>query len=231
MNDGWVELASELLGFTRDEPGPRALRTAAIYASLFEEDPLLHEWCGVAAAFARLHAESLAVGVGFYDEILARWNRASYDAVIPALLALRAGEDVEGPLAEPFALLIEARGLRKADRPRAMALARRGTEALLMAEQEVAVQPLFDGLPEIIFRGLGPYVGVSFGEGEPLIYEREGFTSLLERQRWVREVILPEWRRALSAEGAEVVRVIRTMQFKGWFAVKDLPPRSPPPAG
>ena len=232
MDEHWSAQAAALLDFAVVDGPTRALRTAAIYASLFEEDPVLHEWCGVSALFARLHAATLRLGTGFYDEPMAEWSRRSYDLVAPAILALRAGAPVGGPLSAAMELLSEAaQSRKKKDRDLTLSLARQGTEALLAQEQALAVQPVFDGKPEIIYRGLGPYVGIDLGETTPdgLIYPGEDFHRLAPRQRWMGGVVLPAFREALATDGAGLVAQIRQMQIKGWLRPAELPPRQPAP--
>lgn len=233
MDEARRQQALEMLDFTVDDPPTRALRAAAIFASLFEEDPTLHEACGVQALFAWLHANNLAVGSGFYDALFATWSLASYELVVPAFLTFRDGERVKGELGSAFERLAEARALRATDRRAAVELAQEATLELLRLDQEFGVQQAFVGMPDLIVRGIGGYVGLQVGpasEVEPLTFGEEDFQRLDRRIGWLEGTVVPAWRQLLRERGALVVSHLRHLQLKGWYQRSDLPPRAPEPA-
>jgi len=102
-----LALADALLGDTLDLPVQRSRRIAGLYAALYLEDPLLHQWGGLAAFVARHIHLAMESAEGLYEGFVSQGNLDIYRATMPAFLRFRRRNDETGPL----------RSLRAPDRP------------------------------------------------------------------------------------------------------------------
>ena len=229
MGDGGNS-AEDLLGFLEQDPLRAPLRMAAVAASLFEEDPVLHEWCGLYAFIAESAADSLRIGVGFYDELFGYWAREPYLQVIPLFLTFRRKMPVTGPFAEAFVVLEEARSLRRLKkRDETLACARRGTDLLVAAVQQKILQTYLNTYPAIVFEGVGAYVAPTLTGAGPIPFEGNDFYQVDARIAYIRDKLLAALRQEIKNDPQGLVRRLQKIQANGWFKRSQLPDKTPPP--
>ena len=223
MNRDWQRIAEDLLDFTTEKTLWRTRRIAAIYASLYQENPLYHEWCALGALQAASAAGCLQVGAGFYQDLLERQSLARFRVMVPAFLAFRAGGDTPAV----FEGLKEAKALPKAEGEARRALSYQATVALIRHAEAEAVQPLLGALPEVLLKAYPPYQALTMpgreGYPEILQYEGEAYHQLEARAAWLTGPALEGWRWAVREAGAKVVAQVRDIQRLGWFRPSDLP--------
>lgn len=230
-DETWQERAEALLEFTRGDPKSQSRRVAALYSSFFEEDPLLHGAFGPLALIESGRADCLNMGVGFFDEPIWALSQGYFELALPALLRFRSGGEPEGPLAQAFETLGEARAIRKEDTPEALRLGKEGRRMLLVALEEAVSPPIFAPVPSLIRRSFAPYLSVSIPADDesggpwevPFPEVDPGDISV--RLEWLTHSFLPMWQRGLEEQGGMVVARLRQIQTGGWFSRAQLPPR------
>lgn len=201
-------IALELLHPHDRDPAPRARRISAIYASLYLEDPLLYQWCGLASFVARHVSMGLETNLGPLQEHFARTNLAIYSDIVPTILRFRDGLPITGKLAVGFRRLREADEVAVDDLPRAEALAAEALWDLSLVEQTDICQPGYDQMGWMGQRALAPFVLFRFGydSASPIVkFDGDRPSNLNERLKWMEEEVMPSWQRWHRAN-AETIR-------------------------
>lgn len=222
----YASLALELLHPFEEDPAPRALRIAAIYASLYLEEPLLHQWCGLAAFVARHVSMGLETGLGSLQEHFADGNISIYQDIIPAFLAFRDGQPVSGRLGPGFDLSREADALARTDLAGAEAKAAAALWHFAVVEQTDMCQPAYDAMGWLGRRALRPFVLFRFGydTAAPILrFGGKDPTNLGERLQWVRETIAPAWTRHRQTHEAQIRADLDRIRRDGSFRLDMLP--------
>ncbi len=201
-------LARELLHPHEEDPAPRARRISGVYAALYLEDPLLHQWCGLASFVARHVGMGLETGLGPLQEHFAETNLAIYEDITPAFLRFRDGVPVPGKLATGFGHLAEADEVALTDLDRAEALAAQALWDLSLVEQRDMCQPGYDRMGWMGRRALAPFVLFRFGydSAAPIVkFDGDRPGDLEERLRWMQDEVMPAWR-AWHRTNSEFIR-------------------------
>lgn len=203
-----VSQAEALLGDTLLRPVPRARRIAGLYAALYLEDPLLHQWGGLAAFVARHVHLAMESTEGALERFMARGNLDIYRATMPAFLRFRRRQAAVGPLRHGFGLLARADGITGRDLAFGQRLADRGLTRMAEVEQRDIVQPAYDELGPIQARLLAPFLRFRMGwDSAAPLYDFDGGDPRRADQRlaWARREVLPAWRR-LQQERPDLLR-------------------------
>jgi hypothetical protein len=211
-----------------DDPPARAQRIAALYASLYLEDPLLQSWAGLASFVAHQVANALRVGSPA-DEALARGNLLIYLSMMPPLLEFRAGGTVEGPMAPGFALLRDADGLARTDLAAATANVARAVEQFSLVEQRDVAAELYTSMSAAMGAALAHVYVFRLGwdsAAEVLRFHGDDIRDEAQRVAWATDAVLPAWERARRVR-AEWLRADcdRNRRAAG-VRLEDLPPRA-----
>ncbi len=222
----YERLALDLLRPHEHDPAPRARRIAGLYAALYLEDPLLHQWCGLASFVARHVGMGLETGLGPLQEHFAATNLAIYRDIVPAFLRFRDGQAVVGKLSTGFKHLAEADAVAADDLERAEALAAKALWDLSLVEQTDICQPGYDRMGRLGQRALAPFVLFRFGydTAAPIVkFDGDRPSSLSERLRWMEDEVMPSWRRWHRAN-AEFIRAdLDRIRREGEVRLSDLP--------
>lgn len=226
MPRDYEAIASDLLAPHQDDPPARARRIAAIYAALYLEDPLLHQWCGLASFVARHIAMGLETGLGPLQDPFADGNLAIYSDIVPAFFRFRDGAPVTGKLEVGFNSLRRADVLARRDRAAAEVQANVGLWELSAVEQTVICQPVYDRLNWVAQHLLAPFVMFRFGydTASPIVkFDGWNPADLDSRLRWVKEEVLPTWAR-FHAENTEQIRAdLDRVRREGEVRLSQLP--------
>jgi len=200
-----LALADQLLGDTLHRPVPRARRIAGLYAALYLEEPLLHQWAGLAAFVARHIHLAMDSAEGLFEGFMARGNIDIYQATMPAFLRLRQGRPPPvGPFAPAMHLLARADSRALDDPASAEALAAQALEQLSVVEQRDIVAPAYRELGPIAAHLLAPLMRVRLGwDTAGPVYDFDGTDARdpAQRLQWARSEILPAWQRLRSHQG------------------------------
>lgn len=189
-------IALRLLEPYADEPVARARRIAGIYATLYLEDPMLHQWCGLASFVARQVYMGLESQLGPLQDNFARGNLSIYMDVVPAFLRFRDGVPVRGPLEGGFNCLRRADQLARRDLNAAERQAELGLIALSSVEQRVVCQPIYDDMGDVASRLLAPFVlfRVGWDTASPVLrFDGDDPGEASQRMAWVLSTVLPCW--------------------------------------
>lgn len=219
-------LALGLLAPHLHDPAPRARRIAAIYASLYLEDPLLHQWCGLAAFVARHVSMGLETGLGPLQAHFAEGNLAIYRDIVPAFLRFRDRAPVPGKLGPGFALLNEADEVALDDLPRAEALAQEALWLLSCVEQTDICQPVYDRMGWWGQRLLSPFVLFRFGydTAAPVVkFDGDRPSDLSDRLLWMEREVMPAWRRYHGLNSEHIRADLDRIRRDGDVRVEHLP--------
>ena len=220
----WHQRALDLLGDTaHGSPAARALRISGVYAALYLHDPFLYAWCGLACFVSRRVRQALDLRGGGYQDMLAGGNRAIYASIVPALLALRAGDAWQGRLSQAVAWLRDADRVAATDLASARVLRDRAVKEISTVEQVEIVQPFYDDLPELKQWALKAVFGVRLGwdsAAPQQFFPGDNPTVAADRMAWIDGTVLP-WFARLSDERPEslrsdVDRVRREARFQLW---------------
>lgn len=231
MPRDYEALALSLLAPYEEEPVPRARRIAAIYAALYLEDPLLHQWCGLAAFVARQIYVGLETNTGPLQDNFASGNLGIYKDVVPTFLRFRDGAPIHGALESGFNALRKADLLARHDLRAAEALAARGLAEIAEVEQRVVCQPVYDAMLPITRRALTPFVLFRAGvDSASPIFRFHGSNpgDVEQRMRWVAEELLPQWAALHRDHGEQIRADCDVIRREGEVRIEDLPPREPP---
>jgi hypothetical protein len=194
-------LADALLGDSLDLPVLRARRIAGLYAALYLEDPLLHQWGGLAAFVARHIHLAMESAEGLYEGFVSQGNLDIYRATMPAFLRFRRRNDETGPLRRGFGLLLRADGIAARDPAFARRIAHRGLSLLTETEQREIVQPAYDRLGPIQARLLAPLLRFRLGWDTacPVIdFDGSDPRQAEQRLHWANDEVLPRWQREFT---------------------------------
>lgn len=228
MPRDYEAIASALLAPFQDEPPPRARRIAAIYAALYLEDPLLHQWCGLASFVSRHISMALETNLGPLQDPFADGNLAIYAGVVPAFLRFRDGAPILGRIEVGFNALRRADLLARTDRVGAEALASLGLWEISEVEQTDICQPMYDRLSWLSRHLLAPFVLFRFGhDAAAPIVKFDGWNpvDLGARLRWVKNTVLPTWTH-FHRENPEQIRAdLDRIRRDGSIRLADLPER------
>lgn len=229
-----LELAHRLLGATLNEPVPRSRRIAGLYAALYLEDPLLHQWGGLAAFVARHVYLAMQAANGLYETFMADGNLLIYEATMPAFLRFRARSTASGPLRHGFELLARADQVVRQDRAYGETIADRGLQRLTEVEQVEVVDPAYASLGRGQARSLARLMCFRMGwDTAAPVYDFDGSDPRDPAQRlaWATDEVLPAWRR-LRAERPALLRGDLD-RVRRWAEVRldDLPPIPGDPLG
>lgn len=223
----YAGLAQELLHPYEDDPAPRALRIAAIYASLYLEEPLLNQWCGLAAFVARHIAMGLETGLGPLQDHFAAGNIGIYHDITPAFLRFRDGLPVEGRLGPGFALNREADRLARTDLAAAEARASEALWHFAVVEQTDLCQPAYDAMGWAGRHLLRPFVLFRFGydTAAPILkFAGKNPANLTERLTWVRDVISPSWAAHRRSNDGQIRADLDRIRRDGGVTLSMMPP-------
>ena len=224
----YAGLALELLHPYEEDPAPRALRIAAIYASLYLEEPLLHQWCGLAAFVARHVSMGLETGLGPLQEHFAEGNIRIYQDITPAFLRFRDGLPVPGRLGPGFELSRQADAIARTNLAEAERLAARALWHFAVVEQTDMCQPAYDAMGWLGRRALRPFVLFRFGydSAAPILrFAGSSPTDLTERLEWVRQTISPAWAAHRRAHETQIRADLDRIRRDGGVRLDMLPPR------
>ncbi|MCK6506853.1 hypothetical protein L6R53_26365 [Myxococcota bacterium] len=213
--------AEALLGDTLLRPVPRARRVAGLYAALYLEDPLLHQWGGLAALVARHVHLAMESTEGALERFMARGNLDIYRATMPAFLRFRRRAPAIGPLRDGFDLLLQADTMARQDLGQGQAMADRGLTLLAEVEQRDIVQPAYDELGPVQARLLAPFLRFRMGwDPAAPLYDFDGTDPRQADQRvaWARREVLPAWRR-LQQERPDLLRA-ELDRLRRWAGVR-----------
>lgn len=215
-------IALQLLEPHADEPVARARRIAGIYATLYLEDPLLHQWCGLAAFVARQVYFGLETNLGPLQDNFARGNLSIYQDIVPAFLRFRDGVPVRGRLEAGFNLLRRADRAALRDASGAERLAEQGLLELARVEQREVCQPIYDDMGDVASRFIAPFVlfRVGWDTASPVLrFEGDDPGDPDQRMAWVLSHVLPCWsawhRTWPERVRADLDRVRREGGFRG----------------
>ena len=227
-------LAHGLLEPHADAPAPRARRIAAIYAALYLEDPLLHQWCGLASFVARQVYQGLETGLGPLQDHFAKGNLAIYSDIVPAVLRFRDGRPVGGLLEAGFNALRRADGLARVSVSAAEAAGIEGLTQISMVEQEVVCQPIYDEMGPTLSRTLGPFVVFRLGHDTAALvlrFDARNPGDAAQRMGWVKRVVLPAWITLHRENEARIRADLDRVRREGGVRLDDLPSRLVPGPG
>lgn len=213
--------AEALLGDTLLRPVARARRIAGLYAALYLEDPLLHQWGGLAAFVARHIHLAMESTEGALERFMARGNLDIYRATMPAFLRFRRREVAIGPLRHGFALLARADHVARLDLPFGQRLADRGLTLMAEVEQRDIVQPAYDELGPVQARLVAPFMRFRLGwDTAAPIYDFDGDDPRRAEQRmaWATQEVMPAWRR-LQQEQPDALRA-DLERLRRWAGVR-----------
>lgn len=189
--------AFELLAPHRGDPVARARRIYSVYAGFWLSDPLLYDWCGLAAFVGKKVWRVLELGIaGEFGGFVAKGNMLIYESIVPELLAFRQGDMRQSPLSPAFALLREADEIARTDLRSAVALARRASRHIAEVEQRRVVQPIYDQLPDAASVVMRPHFGFRLGNDSAarvMRFEGTNPASADERVDWCDQSLLPAW--------------------------------------
>lgn len=200
-HDPWAERADAMLGDSLHRPVPRARRIAGLYAALYLEDPLLHQWGGVAAFVARHIHYAMESADGAFERFMAKGNLDIYSITMPAFLRFRERLPATGPLRFGFAMLARADQVAVRDLAFAQRIAERGMGLLTQVEQVDIVQPAYDELGPMQARLLAPLMRFRLGwdTAAPVIdFDGSDARYPAQRLHWARDEVLPAWRAAIG---------------------------------
>lgn len=227
MTDPDLARAEALLGDSLHHPVARARRIAGLYAALYLEDPLLHQWGGLAAFVARHVHFALESTEGAMERFMALGNMDIYRATMPAFLRFRERRPAVGPLRLGFGLLARADRAARVDLDFATRVADRGLALLTEVEQREIVQPAYDELAAWQSHLLAGFMRFRLGwDTAAPVFDFDGSDGRQpeQRLRWAREEVLPAWRR-LVTERPDLARgdLDRLRRWAG-VRMEDLPP-------
>lgn len=191
-------LADSLLGDTIERPVLRSRRIAGLYAALYLEDPLLHQWGGLAAFVARHIHLAMESAEGLYEGFVAQGNLDIYRATMPAFLRFRRAETEPGALRVGFGMLHRADRIAARDPAFARRIAHRGLSLLTETEQREIVQPAYDRLGGLQARLLAPLLRFRLGWDTacPVIdFDGNDPRQASQRLHWANDEVLPRWQR------------------------------------
>lgn len=227
MPRDYEALAFDLLGDTLDDPPDRARRIAAVYAALYLEDPLVHQWCGLAAFVARHIGMGLEANLGPLQAPFARGNLAVYRDVVPEFLRFRDGAPVRGELEGAFNQLRRADQVALRDLDAAEAHAWRGLIDMSVVEQTVMCQPVYDEMGETGSMFLQPFCmfRMGFDTAAPILHF-EGWNpgDLAQRMAWVKGTLLPAWASWRQDHGEQLRADLDLIRRDAGVRLRDLPP-------
>lgn len=238
--DPFLAQAEGLLGPTLEDPVPRALRIAGLYAAFFLEEPFQFRWGGIACFVSwhihkALQAPDLGVddalfGVGVH-EVLADANLTIFRNVVPAWLRFRAGVPVKGPMGEGFDRLRAADERLLREPAWALAEMEEATCAFCRVEQEEVVQPRLARLPRIVQDGLAPLYQFRLGwdTAAPVIrFHGDNPADLAQRWAWTIDEVLPRYHAWLATHAEEHRADCDRLRRRAGVRLEHLPPRRPP---
>lgn len=191
-----LALADRLLGDTLDRPVPRSRRIAGLYAALYLEEPLLHQWGGLAAFVARHIHLAMESAEGLYEPFVAKGNLDIYRATMPAFLRFRRRDAEPGPLRPGVSLLHRADSVALRDPDFARRIAHRGLCLMTEVEQREIVQPAYDQLGGVQARLLAPLLRFRLGwdTASPVIdFDGSDPRKAGQRVAWATDEVLPRW--------------------------------------
>lgn len=229
-----LQRAHQLLGDTLHEPVRRAQRIAGLYAALYLEDPLLHQWGGLASFVARHVHEAMEGAAGMYEAFMAEGNLVIYEATMPAFLRLRDGRPAHGPLRHGFALLARADRITHTHLALGERVARRALSILTRIEQVDIVQPAYDRLGRVDALFLAQLMRFRMGwdTAAPVIdFDGSDGRVAHERLAWANDEVLPAWHRARDEHPAWLRGDIDRVRRWAGVRMDDLPPRRHDPVG
>lgn len=238
--DPFLVQAEGLLGDTLDDPVPRSLRIAGLYAAFFLEEPFGFRWGGIACFVAwhihkalqtpDLDVDDAIFGVGVH-EVLGEANVAIYRNVVPAWLRFRAGEPVPGPMGEGFVRLRAADERLLHDPAAALAEMEEATCAFCRVEQEEVVQPLLARLPRSVQGRLAPLYQFRLGwdTAAPVIrFHGDNPADFAQRWAWTNEEVLPRYHAWLRSHAEEHRADCDRLRRRAGVRLDHLPARRPP---
>ena len=221
-------LALELLAPHANDPAPRAMRIAAIYASLYLEEPLLHQWCGLAAFVARHISMGLEMGLGPLQRHFADGNLAIYSHIVPAFLQFRDGQPVSGRLGPGFELSRQADILARNDLAAAERVAAEALWHFAVIEQTDMCQPAYDAMGFVGRQFLRPFVLFRFGydSAAPILkFDGRIPANLAQRLTWVKRVVSPAWEGFRRANDVQIRADLDRIRRDGGVRLSMLPER------
>ena len=228
MSRDYDAIAAELLVPYQDDPAPRARRIAGLYASLYLEDPLLHQWCGLASFVARHVGMGLESNLGPLQEHFARTNLAIYSDIVPAFLRFRDRAAIPTKLAPAFGKLLEADEIARDDLDRGESVAAEALWDISVIEQRDICQPNYERMGWLGERLLAPFVLFRFGydSASPIVkFDGSSPSDLRQRLAWMADEVMPHWR-AWRRANAEIIRAdLDRVRREGTVRLDDLPAR------
>jgi hypothetical protein len=216
-----------------DDPPRRARRIAALYASLYLEDPLLQSWAGLASFVSHEVALALAAPT-VAAHALALGNLLIYRSMMPNLLRFRDGVAVEPALADGFALLQEADRVARHDGAAAAILAASAVDALSVVEQRDVAAAIYVAMSNRTAAVLSRVCLFRLGaDSAAQVIHFHGSDIRVADQRiaWMREAILPAWERARRTRGEWLRADLDRVRRAGGVRADHLPPRLPAAPG
>lgn len=226
MSRDYDAIAAALLAPHQDDPAPRARRIAGIYASLYLEDPLLHQWCGLASFVARHVSMGLESNLGPLQDHFARTNLAIYEDIVPAFLRFRDGVAVPKKLEAAFQELRSADEIARFDLDRAESVAADALWDISVVEQRDTCQPNYERMGWLGERLLAPFVLFRFGydSASPIVkFDGDSPSNLEQRLRWMSDEVMPRWR-AWRRTNSEIIRAdLDRVRREGGVRLDDLP--------
>jgi hypothetical protein len=231
--DPYVREAERLIRDVMGDENARARRVGALYACFFLEDSLLYSWCGLASFVCReIHwaLEDDSIFTRPIDRFLADGNLAIYESFMPALLRFRDGApQADGdPLAPAFDTLARARDTLNPRRRRELAWD--ALVAMSEVEQAHVVQRYYDGLSPWKRRYIGRFYHFRMGwdtAAPSLRFPGKDPADLAQRRRWMLDIILPKWRRAVDERFEELRRDCDENRRQAQVRASRLPPIRP----
>lgn len=224
----YASLALELLAPHAADPAPRAMRIAAIYAALYLEEPLLHQWCGLAAFVARHISMGLETNLGPLQRHFAQVNLGIYSDIVPAFLRFRDGQPVPGRLGPGFELCRQADLLARTDLAAAERAAAEALWLFAVIEQTDMCQPAYEEMGFIGRRLLRPFVLFRFGydSAAPILkFDGRSPANLKERLTWVKSVVTPAWERFRHTNEGQIRADLDRIRRDGGVRLSMLPER------
>ncbi len=199
-----LDRARALLDGTDAHPVQRARRIAGLFAALYVEEPLLHQWCGLACFVARHIHDAMTTPEPLYFQFMAEGNRRIYEAMMPAFLRFRDRRPDPGPMATAFQTLRSADQAALANLRLGEELALTGMRQLAEHEQGVVIQPAYDRLPGLPAHILAPLMRFNLGwdSAAPEIgFDGDDPREAAQRIAWATTEVLPAWQAERAAHG------------------------------